>query len=507
MANICHMRTSRPLALILLLWLLLPLPGKAGPLPQPDPRDQFVTSQTRSIDWEQAARESTAWLARYLAIDTTNPPGHELEAARFFDEIFRGHGLTGTIDEYAPGRANFMVRLKGNGTLPPLILTSHSDVVPADPALWKVPPFSGEVRDGYIWGRGALDMKDVGIVQMMTVLLLARHRVPLARDVIFLVLADEEADSSGAERVLKAHPEWVKGAEFLLNEGESIQMSQGKPLYYGVAVMEKSPLWLRLIARGTPGHASIPDRASATNRLVRALARLQAWEQPVILAPPVKRYFADLARYQTPARARSFAHLESALRDPNFRGWILSQPEYNAVLRNTVSLTELAAGESVNVIPARAEAALDCRLLPGQPPSRFLAELKKHLKDPSIEVKVIFSYESLASPVNTELFAAITRAAARHDPGIPVTTPPLLSSTDSHYFRTLGITSYGFEPFRLTEADDATCHGNDERISLANLDFGNRLLFEIVCDLAGDYPGRTTRQEPGRAKRNQLLPK
>jgi len=482
----CSWFSTLALVLIIACGSLPAWSAPAPPLP-PDPHTSFINAQSADIDWSDVRVQAAGFLSRYLAIDTTNPPGRELEAARFFDRIFRDQGLEGIIDEYAPGRANFMVRLKGDGSLPPIILTSHSDVVPAEASQWEVPPFSGNIQDGFVWGRGALDMKDNGIVHMMTILLLKRQKVPLSRDVIFLLLADEEVDSSGARRVLETHPEWVEGADFLLNEGDNVTLENGKPLYYGVAVMEKSPLWLRLITHGEPGHGSEPGTDGAVDRLVKGLHRLQEWERPMILTAPVKRYFADIARYQEPDLARAFADMESALRDPGFRRRIAGDSYYNAVLNNTIALTGLNAGQSINVIPSRAEATLDCRLLPGQSLDDFLGQLKEHLADPMIETQEVFSYQAQASPMDTELFHAISRAAARHDPGVPVTTPPLISSTDSHYFRSLGITCYGFEPFRTDEESDQTCHGHNERISLDNLEFGCRLMYEIICDVAGRY--------------------
>jgi acetylornithine deacetylase/succinyl-diaminopimelate desuccinylase-like protein len=239
----------------------------------------------QSIDWDAAGREAIALLADYLKIDTTNPPGNEIVAARFLKTIFEREGIEVRIVESAPGRGNVYARLKGDGSRKAVVLLNHLDVVPADRKFWSVDPFGGVTKDGYLWGRGALDMKGFGIVQLVTMLVLKRHQVPLGGDVIFLGVADEEAGGAlGAQFLLREHFDWVANAGVVLNEGGGREQHGGRAWHF-VGVSEKVPLRITLVATGQPGHGSLPQPGSAVEKLVGALHRIVNYQTPIKVLP------------------------------------------------------------------------------------------------------------------------------------------------------------------------------------------------------------------------------
>ena len=440
------------------------------------------------LDWPALEREGEALLSRYLQLDTTNPPGNERLAAEFWRDVFEQAGIESQLFEAAPGRANIYARLRGDGTKPAVVLMHHMDVVPADARFWQKPPFSGEIRDGAVWGRGALDVKGMGVANALVLLALAREGGPRAADVIFLGVADEEAGGArGAGFMLERHFALFEGAGVVLNEGGYIALGPGgEPAYYAVEIAQKTPCWLRLVARGMPGHGSVPRPGTAPDRLVAALAKLAAYETPLRVLPLVQRFHADTAHLEPElARRAQLRDLRAALRDPAFAREFTANPRTNAAVRNTFSLTVLQGSNQTNVIPAEATAELDARLLPDEDPAAFRAELARRIGDPAIQIETLLSFPPASSPADHELFAVLREIAARDHRGAVVTTPLALGFTDCHYFRTREIPCYGFMPFQLAESDYALVHGNDERLSLANLRSGTRLLHEIVTRLAG----------------------
>ena len=440
-------------------------------------------------EWNALGDEAAALLSQYLRINTTNPPGNEIVAARWLAAVLRREGVEAQVFEPVPGKANLYARLRGDGSARPLILLNHMDVVLALPEYWQVDPFGGAVRGGYVWGRGALDMKGEGIVQLMTVLILKRAGVPLRRDVIFLATSDEEIGAGvGAGWFTEHHADLIRGAEFLINEGGTIRANErGGVDYYGVGTTEKSPFWLDMTARGTAGHGSRPTADNPVHRLVRALNRIADWRTPLVVTSAVERYFHDLAGVETDSmRRRWFADIRAALRDSAAVRSITGDLTYNALLRNTISITGLKGSDKTNVIPPLATAALDVRLLPAQEPAAFLAELQRVVGDTAVTFRPQGpTWPATESPTDTELFRAIEAAAHARHPGALVTTPMLAGFTDSHYFRRLGIASYGLGPFPLTTSDSRGVHGNDERVSLEALRFGVHFLYEVVYRVAG----------------------
>ena len=461
------------LGLLLALALLRPPDSREAPAP----------------DFDAAEKEALSTLQSYLRVDTTNPPGNERLAADFFREIFDREGIENRVYDMGEGRANILARLPGRGLGRPILLLNHLDVVPADAERWSVPPFSGDVRDGYVWGRGATDMKGTAVVQMMTLLLLKRSGASLDRDVIFLGTADEEEGrENGVAEMIERHRADLRDPEFCLTEGNTISVEDGRVVSWDVAVTEKAPLWLKVVATGKAGHASIPEPDGAVARLVRALDRVLAYNPPIRLIPAVDHYFRQLAPREKGDLARALADPAAALRDPALRALLEDDPQRNADLRTTISITGLSGSEKINVIPAEATASLDCRLLPGDDPRRLLAKLEEVAGDDGLRWEVLLSETATESPIDTALFRAIERARDRFAPGVPVLTPPLTSSTDASRLRQIGVVVYGFEPFALSEDEDRS-HGDDERLSVDNLRFGLETTYAIVSDVAGARPG------------------
>ncbi|HEV8305835.1 MAG TPA: M20/M25/M40 family metallo-hydrolase [Gemmatimonadales bacterium] len=464
-----------------------PFPAPATEAPPP-PRVALRSVPRGDGEWNALGDEAAALLSQYLRINTTNPPGNEIAAARWLAAVLRREGIESQTFEPAPGKANLYARLKGDGTARPLILLNHMDVVLASPEYWQVDPFGGVVKDGYVWGRGALDMKGEGIAQLMAFVILKRAGVPLKRDVIFLATSDEEIGAGvGAGWFAERHAELLRDAEFLLNEGGTTRANErGGVDYYGVGTTEKSPFWLDLTARGTAGHGSRPTPDNPVHRLVRALDRIAEWRTPLVVTPAVQRYFADLATIETDSvRRRWFADIRAALRDSAAVRAITADLTYNALLRNTISITGLKGSDKTNVIPPVATAALDVRLLPGQEPAAVLAELVRVVGDTAVTIRPQGpSWPATESSTETELFRAIETVAHARHPSALVTTPMLAGFTDSHYFRRLGIASYGIAPFPLTAADARGVHGNDERVSVDALRFGVRFVYDVVARVA-----------------------
>ena len=427
-------------------------------------------------------------LRRYLQVDTTNPPGNELKAALFFKEVLEREGIPVEVDEFTPGRANLLAILKGAGTRRPLVLANHMDVVPADPARWSVPPFSGVVKDGAIYGRGAEDMKTEGILQLLAFIRARREGGPLSRDIFFLATADEEAGFQGALRAISPEGwrERLKGAEYLITEGgENLVDASGNVQYLGVETVEKGPFWLTLKTKGTPGHGSRPIEDSALNRMVRALDRVRRHRTAMKVLPSVQRFFADQAGEVKPPRSQWYRDITAALRDPAAARELYDDREVSALLRNTISITVVRAGYKTNVIPGTAEAELDVRLLPGEDPQAFLAEMRGVIDDPTVEIVPPASFRPPNdSPTDNDLFRTVESVLRRHHPGTPVTTKMLTGATECVLYRPLGIACYGFTPLLTTSDELASVHGDDERVGEATVRRSTGIFYEVVRDLA-----------------------
>ena len=320
------------------------------------------------IDWDEVQREALDLFIQYLKIDTTNPTGNEIRAAEFFAGVCKREGIEHQVFEPFPGRGSIWARLRGDGSKRPIILLNHSDVVPHDKEFWTVDAFGGAVKDGFIYGRGAMDMKSLGMAQFVTLLALKRAQVPLKRDVIFLATADEEAGGlNGAGWFVKNHRELIADAEFLFNEGgNNIVDPNGRVLSIGVGPSEKAPAWLRLTATGESGHGSTPRPNSSVNRLLRALNRLLDYTPPIRLTPVVEQSFRSVAPLLPPQQAAKYADVREAVKDPGFMRQLESDPFSRSIIRNTISVTVLQGSNKINVIPPAAYAEIDTRLTPGE---------------------------------------------------------------------------------------------------------------------------------------------
>jgi acetylornithine deacetylase/succinyl-diaminopimelate desuccinylase-like protein len=439
------------------------------------------------IDWKGVRDEATEILRNYIRINTTNPPGNEMEAARYLEGILRNEGVDATVYEPAPRRANLMAILPGTKRGNALILLNHMDVVPVEKDKWDLDPFGGIVKDGYIYGRGTIDMKGKGVAELMAVFLLKRYRVPLQRDVIFLATADEETGGRlGAKWMLEREP-YLKEAACVLNEGGCILIREDGALdHYEIATAQKVVAQFSLKATGKTGHGSMPHGDSANVKLIRALNRLVEWESPFVVIPLVKRYFANLATIRSPEEAQGYHNIEEALRDPAFAESFTANAQYNAMVRNTLTPTILKAGQKINVIPSMATASFDCRILPGTSSKDFFAQLRKVIGDEEIAIAPLPEFESNAlppSPLDNELYQAIERVAKQKDPGCMVTPFLITGATDSRFFREIGVPCYDFSPFRLRQDDLKLVHGHNERISIENLGFASEVIFEIVREV------------------------
>ncbi|MBU6455024.1 MAG: M20/M25/M40 family metallo-hydrolase [Cyanobacteria bacterium REEB67] len=481
------------LSLMLLLGPSLLLPAGAKTSAHSAPA-RIATLSTAAADpiSAQDLDDAVKILSDYIKIDTTNPPGNEKLGARYLADILEKNGIEASVIDVPDTRANnraFVIgRLKGSGAKKAVILLNHIDVVPARAADWKYPPFGGEVHDGELWGRGAMDMKGMGIMELAAMLALKRNGVKLDRDVIFLATPDEEIGGTyGARWIVEHKKDLIADAEYLINEGYPIDAAPGgKAKHWGVDVAEKSILWLSLTAKGVAGHASMPLKDSANNRLIAALARLAASPPKMTLQPAVKTFFRSIAANESSPLKELYANIEESVKDKKNEAALHKDLMKFSMLGNTVSITVLKAGYKTNVIPAESYAELDCRLLPGVTPEQFSAEIKTIIDDPSIEVKTIEWEKSDPSPFDSAMVHAIERANAQESaaPVVPVVPVLVPWFTDSHWFREIGINSYGFEPVECDPEHTATMHGKDERIPVASFKQGIVRMYRILSNLS-----------------------
>jgi acetylornithine deacetylase/succinyl-diaminopimelate desuccinylase-like protein len=447
-----------------------------------------AAAQGPALDYASLRNETARLLAEYIRINTSNPPGNELATARWLKQVLAREGIEGQIldtAELGAGRANFYARLPGSGGGKGIALVHHMDVVPATRANWSVDPFAGETKDGYVWGRGALDMKGHGIIQLVTFIAIKRAGIPLTRDLVYIANADEEIGGLGSRTFIQRHPDLVGGIEYVLTEGADTRVENGRVRWFGIDVGEKRTYWKKMIARGTTSHGSVPLGDNPVERLVRALARLSAWETPVRLTPAVDRYFKAQSRYESGERRAWLADASRALRTRRGRAWLLSQPERNALLRNTVTPTVLSGSDKTNTIPQQASAELDIRLLPDQDTTAFRRELERIIADSAITLESIGDLAPrYDAPLDTELFQAIERVAGRLLPGVPVATPVSAGASDRPYYAAAGLVCYGIDPW-LVELEESrlSVHGNNERLSLENIEFGLRLYAGILQEM------------------------
>ena len=450
-----------------------------------------------ALNWPAIADETLRLLQGMIRLDTSNPPGNEIIAAQYAAKLLRDDGIEPVIVETAPNRGNTIARLKGNGNARPLLLYSHTDVVPIERDKWTMNPFGGEIKDGYLYGRGSLDMKGIGAMQLAVFLTLARQLqrgeiAPLNRDVIIAFTADEETgDNQGMGPLCAHHPELLR-AEYGLSEFGGFSMYLGGKCFYPVQTAEKGTAWMRMIATGQPGHASVPHNNNAVVHLARAVHKLGSAALPIHLTATTRQFISTLADGLGGAQRLGLKALLAmgmrglvSLPDSMFRdsGFI---NELQAITRNTCSPTGLKAGLKTNVIPSDASAVLDCRTLPGFDTAALLAELKTLVGDDAKYVR--FEVDSATPPVempaDSPLMKTISTVIRRHDPsGIPI--PYMLTgATDAKHVSKLGTICYGFSPMKFAEGDRFAerVHAHDERVSVAALAWGVHVLYDTVFE-------------------------
>jgi acetylornithine deacetylase/succinyl-diaminopimelate desuccinylase-like protein len=447
-----------------------------------------------AIDYAALREETARRLSEYIRINTSNPPGNELAAARWLAEVLAKEGIEGAIldtAELGGGRANFYARMPGTGGGKGIALVHHMDVVTATPKDWKQDPFAGTIKDGHVWGRGALDMKGHGIIQLMAFIALKRAGIPLTRELVYVGNADEEIGGLGSRTFVERHPDLVRNIEYVLTEGADTRVEKGKIRWFGIDVGEKRTWWKKLVVKGTTSHGSVPLGDNPVERLVQAVNRILAYQTPVRLTPAVDRFFKAQARDQTGQAKIWLSDAAAALKTKRGRAWLLGEPERNALLRATITPTVLQGSEKTNIIPQEASVELDIRLLPDEDTVAFRKTLERLIADPRVEIEAIGDMAPpYSAPLDTEMFRAIERVAGRLLPGVPIATPMSAGATDRPYWAVAGPICYGLDPY-LVELEESrySIHGNDERLSLENIEFGLKFYVETVLEMAGQRGG------------------
>lgn len=464
-------------------------------------------------DFAAGSEEMVVLLRQAIRIDSSNPPGHTDAMAALYAGALRDVAVEPTLMESEPGQVHVLARLKGDGSARPLLLLNHMDVVGAEAAEWDHPPFGATVVDDVLYGRGALDMKGLGVLQLQVMRELARAGVPLRRDVIFYAAPDEEAGGPrGAEWMVTHH--WSKvDAEFVLSEGGSGRrdaFGQGSRVFF-VQTAEKGVCWLKMTARGTSGHGSRPTPDNPNLYLVRALSRITDYATPVRLVPTVAKALAQLAPVVGGEQGKLWARAADPAALAEIVPSLLGHEMFNPISRTTINLTNLDAGYKANVVPATASAILDCRILPGETPADLLALLTRLAHDPEaaafdarraaelgrpltagesrqVSFEFIVQGNATESSIDSPAYRAIEAVLRTLHPGAPLV--PLMSAggTDSRFWRQHGRDAYGFAPFMLTAAQRHTVHGKNEHIDLGDYRAALEPYYEIVRRIATAAP-------------------
>jgi acetylornithine deacetylase/succinyl-diaminopimelate desuccinylase-like protein len=439
-------------------------------------------------DWKSLDAEALGYFRQYLRFDTTDPPDNTAQAVAYLKQILDREGIETQTFEGKPGAVTLLARLPGPPGKKPLLLLSHSDVVPAVASDWMHPPFAADLGDGFVWGRGAIDNKAHGIMALMTLLALKRARVPLRRGVEMMINPGEEAGGAdGAQWMVKEHWDAFDPA-FAVNEGgfatEDPFGSRSAVIPVGVA--EKRVMWLRLTAYGHSGHGAIPIADNPTQMLVSAVARLVKRQPRLRVVPLMSKALADISSLEKFPLSFELAHvdwpfmLDVALHGP------LRSDDMLALLRDTIVPTMLEGSLKINVIPSSATAGLDCRLLPGTDPNAFLARIKDRLNDHKISIAFIQKPESAPpSPASGPAWNAIKAVAAKDFDGALVLPWLMPGGTDSRFLRERGVPAYGFVPVVLPHSEIKRVHGVDERLSVDNLNLGIKATYDLAMDLCG----------------------
>jgi acetylornithine deacetylase/succinyl-diaminopimelate desuccinylase-like protein len=442
-------------------------------------------------DWNALGDEAVELFRALLRLDTTNPPGNEVIAAELLAETFRADEIEPWIVERAPGRANLVARLPATvpdaQKKPPLLLAGHTDVVPADPSVWTHPPFAGEVADGWIWGRGAVDMKNMVTMSVMTAKILARAGGKRTRDLIVACVADEEEGCTyGSKFLVEEHPERVR-AEYMLGEVGGFFQHIGGVTYMPLMVAEKGKVRMRMRATGPPGHGSIPHEENSLVRLARAIEKIGQGPLPHHKTKVVERFLKRIGATQPFPASVALPRLLSPALEPYVAKLLpdaATRRNFAAMLHNTASPTMASGSHKDNVIPAESVCELDGRTLPGQSADDLVRELRERVADPGIE----FIVDSATDAVELDdpggpLYDTIMNVVGDHAPDVVVLPYMVMGYTDAQYFSQLGTKCYGFSPLRIDDPDvkfSELFHGIDERASVDGFKWGLRVLHDVV---------------------------
>lgn len=433
-----------------------------------------------AIDWASVRDEVTRHLQALIRFETVNPPGNETPLAEYLATVLEREGISAEVIESAPGRGNLVARIRGSGRARPLLLMAHSDVVSVERDKWTRDPFGGELVNGRVWGRGAVDTKGLVACELGVMLLLRRLGLPLERDLIFAVFADEEAGGQFGACWMWQHRRELIDAEYAINEGGGMALELGGRRFYLCQTGEKGAARLRLTARGEPGHASMPIPNTAMQHAARAILTLSTHTFPTVLTPTVIRLLRELGQaLGKPVHDQ----IEAVLADPTWERLAalpLGPAERRllyAMTRNTAVPTIVHGGHRINVIPSEVVVEVDGRILPGQDPEVFAAEVQR-LVGPNVEVELTSRGRGLEAEPDSPLFRTICETMAELDPGARVVPYLVPGGTDAKCLP--GIKVYGFMPMRDHPEEFDLAHAHDERISVSTLEFATRALFEIV---------------------------
>jgi acetylornithine deacetylase/succinyl-diaminopimelate desuccinylase-like protein len=421
-------------------------------------------------------------LQRLIRFDTTNPPGNEAECIAYIDELLRGAGIKTTLLARIPERPNLIARLSGRGKAPPLLLYGHVDVVTTENQKWQHPPFEGKIADGFIWGRGALDMKG-GIAMMLAAFLRVKvEGLALPGDVVLAIVSDEEnLGGFGARFLVENHPDVFDGIRYAIGEFGGFSLYVGNKRFYPISVAEKQVCWIRATLRGPAGHGSLPARGGAMAKLAGLLQKLDKKRLPVHITPTARLMFKTVAATMGGLNGLIFGQLLN----PSLTNVVLNVlgergHVFDPLLHNTVNATVLHGSDKVNVVPGEVSVELDGRLLPGFKPDDMIAELRRIIGQ-DVELEVLHFDPGPAEP-DMGLFDKLADILRKFDPaGQPV--PLLLGGTsDARFFTRLGIQTYGYLPTPLPKDFNfsRTIHAADERIPVQAVDFGTSAIYEVL---------------------------
>ena len=446
---------------------------------------------------------TAALLSEVIRVNTSNPPGNEKQLDELLESKFKPLGFqVDVIPTPEPSKAHFLARLKGDGSQKPVLLAAHADVVGVEREKWTFDPFAGTIKDGYVYGRGALDFKGGLAVFVEAVMRLARNKVPLKRDVIFLSEADEEGGKYNTAWLADSH--WDKiSCEYALNEGGWIMKNpDGSVRYVSISTADKSGISLLITARGTSTHSSMPREDNAIFHLSRAMAKLSSFDTKPHLIPSTREFFLTLAKTSQPPMSTYFNDLVNST-DPTVVEKASKEISKNillhAIMRDTIAPVFLQAGFRGNVIPGSATATINMRTVPGTTPEDAIAEIKKAIDDPEIEVSLPPSntpegsayarYSRMASkikpsPTESELYQALVKSAGKTFPNVPVTPYLFQAGTDAAAWRSRGVPVFGIYPYPISEEDLSRMHGNDERMSVESLDQGTEMIYNTLLEVA-----------------------